>query len=149
LRAFRFNLEKVLELRKFWEGEREIELGRAIGALTEIEHQITALAAERLRAAEARVFHGQGGAEIFSLDLYIQRLDQTRDKLFEAAAQAELRVEQARTAYLEASRDRKILDKLREKREGEYRKALFAGEIKTLDDISGGAAARKQAGGEG
>jgi flagellar FliJ protein len=148
LRAFRFSLEKVLDLRKFREGEREIELGRAIGALTTIEHQITALAAERLRAAEARVFHG-GGAEIFSLDLYIQRLDQTRDKLFEAAAQAELRVEEARAAYLEASRDRKILDKLKEKREGEYRKALFAGEIKTLDDISGGAAARKQAGGEG
>jgi flagellar FliJ protein len=61
----------------------------------------------------------------------------------EAAAQAELKVEEARTLYLEASRDRKILDKLREKREGEYRKIVSAGEIKVIDDISGGAAARK------
>jgi flagellar FliJ protein len=148
LRAFQFRLEKVLELRKYREQEKEIELGRAVGALAEIEHRIAALAAERLRAAETRFSRDHGGSEIFSFELYIQRLDHTRDKLLEAAALAELRLEEARAAYIEASRDRKVLDKLREKRAGEYRKAFFAAEVKTLDDISGGAAARKRAGGD-
>jgi flagellar FliJ protein len=136
-------LEKVLGLRKYRERETELELGRAIGELTELEHRISDMARERLRAAEQRFSADHGGSEIFSFDLYIRRLDQTRDKLLEAAAQAELKVEQARSLYLEASRDRKILDKLREKREGEYDKIVSAGEIKALDDISGGSAARK------
>jgi flagellar FliJ protein len=144
LRAFHFNLEKVLELRKYREREQEIELGWAIGVLAEIEGQIAALAAERLRAVEACFSRDHGGGEIFSFERYLRRLDQTRDRLLEAATRAELQVEKARAAYLEASQDRKVLDKLREKRAEEYRKTQFAGEIKTLDDISGGTAARKQ-----
>jgi flagellar FliJ protein len=148
LKKFHFNLEKVLGLRKYREREAELELGRAMGNLTEIEHQIADVARERLCAAERRFSSDYGGAEIFSFDLYIRRLDHTRDKLLEAAAQAELKVEQARALYLEASRDRKILDKLREKREEEYYKIISAGEIKALDDISGGARARKRVNGE-
>jgi flagellar FliJ protein len=57
-------------------------------------------------------------------------------------SKAELKVEAARTVYLEASRDRKVFDKLKEKRGAEYRKEMFAGETKVLDDISGGVRAR-------
>lgn len=135
-------------LRKYRERERELDLGRAVGALTEIENRIAALAAERARAVETRFSPDHGGRDFFSFDLYLQRLDRTRDELLKAAARAELKVEEARAAYLEASRDRKVLDKLREKRAGEYRKALFAEETKTLDDLSGGAAARGRVGGE-
>jgi flagellar FliJ protein len=147
LKKFHFNLEKILNLRKYRERETELELGRAIGELTEIERRIADLALERLRAVEQRFSAGPREAEIFSFDLYIRRLDHTRDKLLEAAARAELKVEKARSLYLEASRDRKILDKLKDKREREYRKTIFTGEIKAADDISGGAAARKQTGG--
>jgi hypothetical protein len=35
-----------------------------------------------------------------------------------------------------------VLDKLKEKREKDYRKEVFAGETKELDDISGGKEAR-------
>jgi flagellar FliJ protein len=52
-------------------------------------------------------------------------------------------VEEARRIYLEASRDRKILDKLKERRQREYHKKMLAEEVKMLDDISGGSAARR------
>jgi flagellar FliJ protein len=45
-----------------------------------------------------------------SYELYILRLDKTRDRLPEAAAQAELKIAEARERYLEASRNRKVLD---------------------------------------
>ena len=54
----------------------------------------------------------------------------------------ELKVEEARNAFLEASRERKVLDKLKEKRQKEYRKEMLGEEAKVLDDISGGASAR-------
>ncbi|GHV89528.1 hypothetical protein AGMMS50268_00310 [Spirochaetia bacterium] len=143
MKRFRFPLEKILELRKYRERETEIELGRAIGELTEIENRIKALAIEKTKAAKERFSPNNVTVEIQSYDLYITRLDQTKERLLEEAAKAELKVEAARAAYLEASRDRKVFDKLKEKREGEYRKEMFAEETKVLDDISGGVRARE------
>jgi flagellar FliJ protein len=37
--------------------------------------------------------------------------------------------------YLEASRELKVIDKLKEKRQQEYRKETFSAETKELDDI--------------
>jgi flagellar FliJ protein len=144
LKGFVFNLEKILDLRKYRERETEIELGRAIGALTEVENKLAALALERAQAAEERFSPAHSGADILVSDLYIQRLDRTKDLLTEAAAKAELKVEEARNIYLEASRECKILDKLREKREKAYRKFTAAEEIKATDDISGGTRFHRQ-----
>ncbi|GHV50987.1 flagellar protein FliJ [Spirochaetia bacterium] len=147
MKRFRFSMEKVLDLRKHREQEAEIELGRAIGELTEIENRIKALAIEKTKAAKERFSTNNTTIEIQSYDMYIIRLDQTKDRLLEEAAKAELKVEAARKVYLEASRDRKVFDKLREKREGEYRKEMLAEEAKVLDDISGGVRAREMVSG--
>jgi flagellar FliJ protein len=142
VKAFHFSLEKVLRLRTYREQEAKIDLGRAIGVLSEIENQIKAVAEDRYRAAAERFAPGNDALKMTRYERYIQRLDQARDQLLEEAARAELAVEEKRARYLEASRDRKVLDKLREKREKEYRKEMFAEETKTLDDISGGVLAR-------
>jgi flagellar FliJ protein len=145
MRRFHFDLEKVLELRKYREQETEIELGRAIGVLTEIEQKIEANARDRRRAGEERFT--SGAAEILAFDLYIRRLDKIRDGLLKDAAMAELKVSEARDAYLEASRDRKVLDKVKERRAKEYRKLMLTEETNVLDDISGGVPARLGASG--
>jgi flagellar FliJ protein len=142
MKRFKFGLEKVLEIRAYREQEAEIELGRAIGILTALEQELKALAERRLTAASERFAPENSGDEIRRYDLYITRLDATRDRLVKEAAQAELKVEEARQVFLEASRDRKVLDKLRERRQKEHHAAMLAEETKTLDDISGGAAAR-------
>jgi flagellar FliJ protein len=142
MKAFHFPLEKVLKLREYREQEAKIELGRAIAVLTEIESRIKAVAEDRSRAAAERFAPDNGALEIVYYEHYIRRLDQRRDQLLEEAAQAELAVEEKRNRYLDASRDRKVLDKLKEKREKQYRKEVFAGETKELDDISGGKESR-------
>jgi flagellar FliJ protein len=145
MRQFHFKLEKILTFRANRERETEIELGKAVGALSALERRIRTVAEEKIRAAESR-FAGGNFNEIRSYDLYILRLDQTRDALLEAAALAELEVEKARALYLEASRERKVMDKLKERREREYRRSAMLEEIKLIDDISGGRAARRAAG---
>jgi flagellar FliJ protein len=149
VRAFHFSLEKVLELKAYREQETEIELGRAIGDLSRIENNIKTVAEDRHRAAAERFSPNNNALQILNYDNYIIRLDQKRDALLEEAARAELVVEEKRNRYLEASRERKVLDKLREKREKEYRKKMFAEETKALDDISGGVLARRQMSGGG
>ena len=131
MKKFSFNLEKILSLRKFREQETKIELGRAIGVLTGIETQIKQVAEERYRTGD---MFSTDGSMIRSYMMYAVRLDMRREQLLVEAAAAELKVEAARTEFIEASRDRKVLDKLREKREAEYRKTVFAEETKVLDD---------------
>ncbi|MCL2130131.1 MAG: flagellar export protein FliJ, partial [Treponema sp.] len=64
------------------------------------------------------------------------RLDNLKEQLLKEAAMAELKVEEAREIFMEASRERKVLDKLKEKRQKEYRKEMLLEQSKTLDDIS-------------
>ena len=135
MKTFAFGLEKVLSLRKFREDEAKIELGRAVGVLAEIESKIRSTAEERVRAAAAQFSPENSAAEIQQYMYYLIRLDNTRDRLFNEAAQAELKVEEARSAFIETSRERKVLDKLKEKRFKEYRKSMFVEEAKILDDV--------------
>jgi len=142
MKPFIFSLEKVLGLRKFSEDEAKIELGRATGVLAELESRIRALAEERDGALAAQFSPGNGVAEIQQYMVYLIRLDNTKERLLKEAAMAELKVEEARNAFLEASRERKVLDRLKERRQKDYRKLMLAEEAKTLDDISSGAKLR-------
>ncbi|MCL2069993.1 MAG: flagellar export protein FliJ [Treponema sp.] len=136
MKAFSFGLQKVLNLRKYYEDEAKIELGRAVGVLSEIEARIRQVAVERARAAEAQFSPKNNAAIIQQYMYYLLRLDSTREQLLEDAALAEIKVEEARELFMEASRERKIFDKLKEKRQKEYRKNMFNEETKILDDIS-------------
>ena len=142
MKPFSFSLEKVLSLRKYREDVAKIELGRAIGILADLENRLLALAEERARAAAAQFSPGNSAAQIQQYMYYLLRLDNTKEQLLREAALAAQKVEEARELFIEASRERKVLDKLKEKRQKEYRKEFFAEEIKILDDISAGAPAR-------
>ena len=136
MRPFVFNLSKILHLREFREDEAKVELGRATGILADLEGRIIVLGQERARAASSQFTPGNSAALIQQYMYYLLRLDNTKEQLLKETALAELKVEEARDLYLEASRDRKVLDKLKEKRQMEYRKEMQAEETKTLDDIS-------------
>ena len=140
MKRFNFNLEKVLELRQYREQEAKNELGRAISILNTIENNIKQNALVHSSAVQER-FTGLNSAEnsgilsMLAWDNYILRLEQEAQRLMEEAAQAELVVEERRSQYLEASRELKVMEKLREKREKEYRKEVFAAETRELDDM--------------
>ena len=142
MKPFKFNLEKVLNLRKHSEDEAKIELGRAISVLSELENNIAALGRERARAAASQFSPENSAAMIQQYMFYILRLDNTKERLLKEAAMAELKVEEAREAFLEAARERKVLDKLREKRQKEHRKEMLKQEAKAIDD-AGRASAHK------
>ena len=133
MKKFSFNLEKVLKLRKFHEEECKIELGRAVSALNIIENNIKETAVKRHNAAVNRF---TDTTQILSWDIYISRLEQETERLMEQAARAEIVVEEKRALYLEAQKDLKAIEKLKEKREKEYRKETLNYEMAQVDDLT-------------
>jgi flagellar FliJ protein len=155
MKRFKFALEKVLELRKYGEQEAKIELGRAIGILTEIENNIKRNAAMRIQAAAER-FSGinanedgnaaggnDGVLSMHAWENYILRLEQEGEVLAEQAAEAEQVVEEKRNLYLEANRELKVMEKLKEKRHKEYREEALAAETRERDDTWRNSESRK------
>ena len=148
MKRFRFSLEKVLELRQYSEQEAKNELGKAIGILNAIENNIIINGVKRNDAAQERFKcidtpgednreknTGSGVLSMQVWDSYILRLEQEAERLEEQAARAEKVVEEKRALYLEASRELKVIEKLKEKRQKEYRKEMFTAETRELDDI--------------
>jgi len=133
MKKFSFNLQKIMQLRKFREEECKLALGQAISVLNEIENKIKETALRHHAASCAR-FADTGQIAVW--DLYISRLEIEAQNLGEQAAQAELVVEEKRAEYLEASKDLKAIEKLKEKREEEYQKEVFDYEMSEIDDLT-------------
>ncbi|GAB1483854.1 hypothetical protein MASR2M78_26700 [Treponema sp.] len=144
MKRFSFSLEKLLQLRRYREQETEQALARAMGELASIESRIKVLAEERLAVSANRFTSGKTPAELQNTEYYLLRLERSTASLLEAAAKAELLVDAAREAFLEASKDKKVIDKIRDKRIAEHKKVAQEEEIKAMDDISGGSTARKK-----
>jgi len=142
VKRFKFGLEKVLKLRRHREHEARVELGRAIGVLAGIENEIKRNAAVRGDAVKERfagITASSGGGSVGALsmrawDAYINRLEQEAVRLTEEAARAETIVDEKRALYIEASRELKVMENLKERREKEHRREMFAEEIKETDD---------------
>ncbi|MCL2215080.1 MAG: flagellar export protein FliJ [Treponema sp.] len=133
MKRFKFNLEKILQLREFREEECKLALGQAISVLNAIENKIKETALRRHTASKERF---NNPADMASWDLYILRLEQEAEKLSQEAAQAEIVVEEKRALYLEASKDLKAMEKLKEKQKSEYRKEMFNTQMNEVDDIT-------------
>jgi flagellar FliJ protein len=133
MRRFKFNLEKIMQLRKFKEEECKLALGQAVSILNLIENDIKTTAVKRHNAASQR-FDNVG--EITTWEIYIARLDQEAERLIEKAAQAQIVVEEKRALYLEAQKDLKAVEKLKEKQQKEHRKEMLNYEITEIDNLT-------------
>jgi len=133
MKRFTFRLEKVLQLRKFNENECKIALGQAVSILNKIEKEIKITAVKRHNAVQQRFNQVQDMAQ---WDMYILRLDKEAEKLSNDAAQAEIVVEEKRALYIEAQKDLKAIEKLKEKRKNEYRKEMMDLQMAEIDDLT-------------
>jgi flagellar FliJ protein len=141
MRKFKFNLEKLLKIREHHEREWEIKLGQAVSECVRIEGEI------RLRKFEIdRVLKSRGSIEnreneFFVMEIYKRRMKNELGNLDRELREAELKREDVRQKFLEVSKDRKVLTKLKEKREREYYKEQLDIEHNLIDEINNGRAA--------
>lgn len=149
MRRFKFRLAPLLELRDYKEREAEAELARKSGAVALLEAGLKENAGLSLEAAKARFRRGARAEDCIAAERYAWRLSAERDRLMKALAAAEFEREKARAAYIEASKEKETLEKLKERAEAAYYKAAGIEEVKFLDDLGAIAAARRSRAREG
>lgn len=135
MKRFDFTLQRILHLREFREKEAEIALGRAVAAREKIQLELDEVGRCRVKA----VFERKGALpfqELLAIERYINRLDNTKEKLLEKLVAAEMVVAQTREKYIVASREEKVITKLREKKHEVWRKDTLNEESDILDDIT-------------
>ena len=132
MKKFKYNLQRILDLKKIHEEECKMALGLAISILAEIENRIKETASRQYNAAIERF---KDPTQIMIWNNYIERLEQETEKLMEEAAQAELVVEEKRAIYMEAFSEVKALEKVKEKREEEYIKQMTKKESDEIDEV--------------
>jgi flagellar FliJ protein len=136
VKRFRFNLEKLLEVRAFYERRSELALAEKAGRCALLDSKLKDVAEARAKTSREMFAPGRGLADYRASALYLTRLDRERDRLVEELARAELEREAARKDYVEKRRSREAIDKLKERRQAEYYRQALREETKTLDDLA-------------
>ncbi len=140
MKKFTFRLQRVLDAKESEEKEKQRELGVAQRELTEAEHQLAHLQEQLQEELQRANELNQGTVQAW------QALTQHRwqkhlageiRKAQKDVEQAREIVEQARDVLIETSREKRVLEKLREKQYEEHQKLVLTELQNQLDDIGG------------
>jgi flagellar protein FliJ len=135
VKLFRFKLEKLLELRGFYERKAELQLAEKAGRCVLLDGRLRDTAERRSRTGRDMFSAGRDLADYRAAELYLIRLDRDRDILIEELAAAELERESARADYVEKHKSREAIEKMKERRRTEYYRLARREETKALDDL--------------
>jgi flagellar FliJ protein len=145
---FHFHLQTLLHLRLAERDERRAELAKALRAeavLREEEQKLIEQQADQ--AAMARKLKSPGAANIDALletHRYEAVLAGQRRRLTEQIAQVQAETERRRLALVEADRQVRVLEKLRERRAAAWQRQAERKEAKQLDEQAGIGFLRRQ-----
>lgn len=136
---FVFHFEKLLKHRQSLENFAQRDWAEAQGhvdrAQSELKRMYDLIDQSRIRAADLENRGGAHGVALGQIDDFIRgqkiRIERLRLKIRELQAVAEEKHE----LLVEAAKERKILEKLKEKKKEEHRLLLKKSELKELDDI--------------
>lgn len=144
MKRFRFNLEKLLELKKYDERSWEIKLGQIVSKCNITAHQIRDFESDKTNSFYKYNLENSGIELLQISELYIQKLNYEISQANLKLGAYESEKEKIQISYIEASNKRKVLDKLKDKEEKVYYKKEALEELKEIDDISIGIALRKR-----
>jgi flagellar protein FliJ len=145
MRRFQFRLERFLELRRWKEHEWEIVLAKILGECLLLERRIDEIA-EEIAASMLSAFVAGVHIDVRAMarrELYVQRLARERERTQVALVEGRKELEKVRAKYLDAAKERKVLDKLKERRAEEYYEHQLDEEYKSIDDMNTAAASMR------
>ncbi len=136
MKKFTFSLNPLLEMRERIEEEKQGILATRERELQAAQEEMACLNARfKDHSKSLRDNHKELTAdELRAHYAHLQFLDRAMTMQQHVIAQAKRAVEAARADLIEASRDRKVIDKLKERRLSEHRELVAAEEQKELDD---------------
>jgi flagellar FliJ protein len=135
-KRFRFALQPVLDHRKRLEDEKQQTLALRRRAYDEARRELERLNGEfREHARELRERHREFDVEELRLRYaHLQFLDRNIDAQIRTVAERRAAMDRARADLVSASKDRKVVDKLKDRRHDAYRTEEMRVEQIELDD---------------
>lgn len=134
MKKFVFDLQDILDIRKFEQQQAEIELGKALAVENEIQQKLNALAVR-----QASIQKGMKGStdfnDIASANQFYSYVRNSSEELMNQMAQAKLITEQKRKLLKECMKKTDALESLKESEEQEFNQELKRKEAKQIDDI--------------
>jgi len=134
MKRFEFSLETVLRLRESQEKEWESRLASITGECSRIRNKITHFEREKSRCALDNQFRDVN--TLMAVANYQARMDKEVQSAQNMLKMKEKERETVLKDFIEASKKRKILDKLKEKKLDEYHYLQGKDEEKRNDDIN-------------
>ena len=140
MKRFNFRFQRILKIKERMEEARKIALGKVIAVLN--------LEQERLADLEqTRMLYRQGGQELLALQLdpsllslnvsYLQRLQREIQEQGVRIQQVEKAVEEKRQELMEATKERRVYEILKERAVEDYRREQKRQERIMLDEVGG------------
>jgi len=146
MKRFQFRLEKLLNLRRYYEREWELKLADISGRCLVVKNEI--LEREKNIADSLSLRHVRKGElkpwDFLEYELYMARMRQEKKELEERLLKLKEEEAKVRQGYLEALKARKTLEKLKERRQNEYYHMARYEEFKLIDEINNSALIRLQ-----
>jgi flagellar FliJ protein len=135
MKRFRFRLQRILDIREQIRDEARQELGRRNAELAHEESVLRGLEQElqRLRA------EGDGivtAGEYQLMGAYAVRVQKLIEQQYVKIDEARKRVLEAQEKYIQANKDAKALELLKERKREEYDKEILREEINQLDEVA-------------
>jgi flagellar FliJ protein len=133
---FRFRLQKVLDLREQREREVASQLAQALSEQENAEERLHTLRVTRDASAQSMSGTNRSVGELANLAFVLEQLDGHIATAREDVHAAEATVAEVKDALTVAYQGRRVLDRLRERHEENYRANAGQTDRRAMDDIA-------------
>ena len=151
MKKFRFSLETYLKLKQLQENKKLGALSVVLGRVNEyrqgIENNKASISAQN-ELFSGSIRPGSSIAGYAAHDAYIKRLYSENDRYFEKIDGEEENLQKARADYLQANKEKKILEVLKEKQWQNYREQLLKMEALEVEEFNNRRSVKKRAANE-
>ena len=138
MRQFAYRFQRVLEIKERLEDAQKAALGEVVSVLNREEETLRDLQETRTRCLHAGRFQPAAPVDANLLDVqaaYLQRLKRECGEKQDEIRQVESVVEEKRKDLMEATKERRVFEILREQREKTYKRDQKRQERRLLDDV--------------
>ncbi|MFC1490841.1 flagellar export protein FliJ [Candidatus Latescibacterota bacterium] len=139
MNRFRFRLESVLRFRRAKEDEKKREFGHTLGKLKTEERKYNDIVNSGESHDRLVEKSGQGKMSLRSLInnfYYARHIEQTKAHQEQMVEAAKVVTDEKRAELVEATKKKKVIDRLKDRKLEEYQKAELKEEQDYIDDIA-------------
>lgn len=138
-KAFHFPLQKVLNLREHKEEQKSIELGKAKAEMNKIQKKLDDLHVKKNDFLQDENRSQSRSTNLNSLRIksgYMQQMNTSIEQNNVAMRDKKKKVKQRRDDLLVAVKDKKIVEKLKERKQEEHKMHVHKADAKRDDDVA-------------